>query len=65
MRLVGITSLSQAHPGLVNTRDIDHLVPEVEGKHEYAVDWRRTVTAEKRAGTGVEAKAKAKVRSLL
>ena len=27
MRLVGITDLSQVHPRLVNTRDIDHLVP--------------------------------------
>lgn len=26
MRLVGITELSQAHPGLVNTKDIDHLM---------------------------------------
>lgn len=26
MRLLGITSLSQAHPGLVNTRDLDYLV---------------------------------------
>lgn len=26
MKLVGITSLQQAHPDLVNTRDIDHLV---------------------------------------
>jgi L-lactate dehydrogenase (cytochrome) len=27
MRLVGITDLSQVHPGLVNTGDIDHLIP--------------------------------------
>ncbi|KAK4945974.1 hypothetical protein LTR10_014776 [Elasticomyces elasticus] len=27
MRMVGITSLDQAHPGLLNTCDIDHLVP--------------------------------------
>lgn len=28
MRLVGITDLSQCHPGLINTRDIEYLVPE-------------------------------------
>ena len=43
MRLVGITALDQAHPGLVNTREVDGLVPEVEGRHEYARDWRRAV----------------------
>ncbi|KAH0548654.1 hypothetical protein GP486_007803 [Trichoglossum hirsutum] len=32
MRLVGITDLSQAHPGLVNTGDIDHLVPSTLGR---------------------------------
>lgn len=35
MRLVGITDLSQVHPALVNTADIDHLVPRTEG-HPYA-----------------------------
>ena len=35
MKMVGITSLEQAHPGLVNTTDIDHLVPESDG-HPYA-----------------------------
>ena len=36
MRLVGITDLSQVHPGLVNTRDIDHLVapPSSAGEEE-------------------------------
>ena len=33
MQLVGITSLSQVHPGLVNTQDIDHLVcSKLDGK---------------------------------
>lgn len=36
MRLVGITDLSQVHPGLVNTRDIDHLVPSTGEEHGYA-----------------------------
>lgn len=35
MRLVGITDLSQVHPALVNTADIDHLVPRTQG-HPYA-----------------------------
>lgn len=35
MRLVGITDLSQVHPGLVNTADIDHLVSRTDG-HPYA-----------------------------
>lgn len=34
MQMVGITSLEQAHPGLVNTADIDHLVPKNDG-HPY------------------------------
>lgn len=34
MRLVGITDLSQVHPGLVNTLDIDHLIPST-GDHPY------------------------------
>ena len=28
MRLLGITDLSQAHPGLLNTLDVDYLVPK-------------------------------------
>lgn len=28
MRLLGITDLSQAHPGLLNTLDVDHLIPK-------------------------------------
>ena len=35
MQMVGITSLDQAHPGLLNTAELDHLVPEGEG-HPYA-----------------------------
>ncbi len=35
MALVGITSLDEAHPGLVNTNDVDYLVPTMEG-HPYA-----------------------------
>jgi L-lactate dehydrogenase (cytochrome) len=26
MKLVGITDVSQAHPGLLNTKEIDHLI---------------------------------------
>ncbi|PGH36334.1 L-lactate dehydrogenase (cytochrome) [[Emmonsia] crescens] len=35
MRLAGITSLDEAHPGLINTADIDHLVPD-SASHPYA-----------------------------
>ena len=39
MRLVGIKDLSEVHPGLVNTSDVDHLVPATPD-HPYA-KWRR------------------------
>lgn len=38
VKLVGITNIDQAHPGLVNTLDIDHLVPSTED-HPYVV-WK-------------------------
>ncbi|TKA59767.1 hypothetical protein B0A49_10873 [Cryomyces minteri] len=38
MRMIGITDLSQVHPGLVNTLDVDHLVP-TSLEHPYA-RWR-------------------------
>ncbi|ETS79752.1 hypothetical protein PFICI_09605 [Pestalotiopsis fici W106-1] len=38
MKLVGITNLSEAHPDLVNTSDVDHLVPNGAG-HPY-ITWR-------------------------
>ncbi|KAK4503846.1 hypothetical protein PRZ48_004761 [Zasmidium cellare] len=38
MKLLGITNLSQVHPGLVNTSDVDHLVPS-STEHPYA-KWR-------------------------
>lgn len=38
MRMVGITDLSQVHPGLVNTLDVDPLVPKTM-EHPYA-KWR-------------------------
>ncbi|KAL2040119.1 hypothetical protein N7G274_007022 [Stereocaulon virgatum] len=38
MRLSGITDVDQAHPGLVNTRDVDFLVERSEG-HEW-IRWR-------------------------
>lgn len=39
MQLLGVTSIEQLHPGLVNTSDIDHLVPREDG-HPYA-RWSR------------------------
>ncbi|KAK0937231.1 hypothetical protein LTR29_011249 [Friedmanniomyces endolithicus] len=38
MKLIGITNLSECHSGLVNTLDVDHLVPTTDG-HPYA-KWR-------------------------
>jgi L-lactate dehydrogenase (cytochrome) len=38
MRLVGVNNLSQVHPGLVNTLDVDHLIPSTPD-HPYA-KWR-------------------------
>ena len=38
MRMMGITNLSQVHPGLLNTRAVDHLIPDGE-VHPYA-KWR-------------------------
>ncbi|RDW73535.1 putative L-lactate dehydrogenase-1 [Coleophoma cylindrospora] len=39
MRLCGITDLSQVHPGLLNTRAVDHLIPDLSDEHPYA-KWR-------------------------
>ncbi|EGY16092.1 cytochrome b2 [Verticillium dahliae VdLs.17] len=44
MRLCGITSLDEATPALVNTRDIDHLVAPVE-QSEPGRKYRRAVVA--------------------
>jgi hypothetical protein len=38
MRMMGITDVSQVHPGLLNTRAVDHLIPDGE-EHPYA-KWR-------------------------
>jgi L-lactate dehydrogenase (cytochrome) len=38
MKLLGIKDLSEVHPGLVNTSDVDHLVPSLPD-HPYA-KWR-------------------------
>lgn len=38
MKLLGIKNLSEVHPGLVNTSDVDHLVPAT-AEHPY-VTWR-------------------------
>jgi L-lactate dehydrogenase (cytochrome) len=38
MKLIGVKDLSEVHPGLVNTSDIDHLVP-AKASHPYA-RWR-------------------------
>lgn len=38
MKLLGIKDLSEVHPGLINTGDVDHLVPDT-ADHPYA-KWR-------------------------
>jgi len=40
MKLIGAKDLSEVHPGLVNTSDVDHLVP-ANTNHPY-VRWRST-----------------------
>lgn len=40
MRNCGVRSLEEVGPELVNTGDLDHLVPGLEG-HPYVRDWRR------------------------
>ncbi|KAK3359957.1 FMN-dependent dehydrogenase [Lasiosphaeria hispida] len=42
MRMCGVTSLDELHPGLLNTRAVDHLVPSsLDEEHPYA-KWRRS-----------------------
>jgi L-lactate dehydrogenase (cytochrome) len=39
MRMMGVTDLSQVHPGMLNTRAVDHLIPDAGEDHPYA-KWR-------------------------
>lgn len=43
MKHAGITDVDQAHPGLVNTKDVDHLVENSE-EHEW-IQWRPKLKA--------------------
>lgn len=38
MRMMGVTDLSQVHPGMLNTGAVDHLIPGWD-EHPYA-KWR-------------------------
>lgn len=38
MRMIGVTDLSQVHPGMLNTRAVDYLIPDGE-EHPYAKWW--------------------------
>jgi L-lactate dehydrogenase (cytochrome) len=38
MKLIGIKDLSEVYPGLVNTADVDHLVPS--GPNHPYIKWR-------------------------
>ena len=40
MRMCGVTKLSELHPGLVNTGDIDRVVCSQLENHEW-IQWRR------------------------
>jgi L-lactate dehydrogenase (cytochrome) len=41
MKMCGVTRLDELHPGLLNTRAVDHLGPEsASEEHPYA-KWRR------------------------
>ncbi len=50
MRNCGVTSLREAGPWLVNTGDLDHLVPGEEG-HPYVKDWSRREGKREREGS--------------
>ncbi|KAI9646508.1 hypothetical protein NHQ30_004501 [Ciborinia camelliae] len=39
MRMMGVTDISQVHPGMLNTRAVDYLIPDGEEDHPYA-KWR-------------------------
>ncbi|KAK0670507.1 putative cytochrome b2, mitochondrial precursor [Cercophora samala] len=41
MKMCGVTSLDELHPGLVNTRAVDHLVPDRVGEEHPYAKWRR------------------------
>jgi len=36
MRMIGLTDVRQAHPGYLNTGDVDHLVPRHMEEHPWA-----------------------------
>ncbi|KAK1754696.1 FMN-dependent dehydrogenase-domain-containing protein [Echria macrotheca] len=41
MQMCGITSLDQVHPGFVNTRAVDHLIPDsLDHDHHPYIKWR-------------------------
>ncbi|KAK4203326.1 putative cytochrome b2, mitochondrial precursor [Triangularia verruculosa] len=41
IKMCGVTSLEELHTGLVNTRAVDHLVPERVGEEHPYAKWRR------------------------
>jgi len=43
LKMLGVTDIAQLHPGLVNTLDVDHLVPTTEG-HPYATGRPKNLT---------------------
>ncbi|KAI4146800.1 MAG: hypothetical protein LQ340_005803 [Diploschistes diacapsis] len=48
LRMLGITDINDLHPGLLNTRDIDRLVPDEDGqRHPYAGRGRNVIRSAK------------------
>ncbi|KAK4113741.1 hypothetical protein N656DRAFT_706660 [Canariomyces notabilis] len=42
MKMCGVTRLDELHPGLLNTRAVDHLIPEQLGEEHPYAKWRRS-----------------------
>ncbi|KAL2127156.1 hypothetical protein VTI74DRAFT_11245 [Chaetomium olivicolor] len=42
MKMCGVTRLDELHPGLLNTRAVDHLVPDSVGEEHPYAKWRRS-----------------------
>ncbi|KAK3378398.1 FMN-dependent dehydrogenase [Podospora didyma] len=47
MRMCGVTSLDELHPGLLNTRAVDHLIPETASEEHPYANWRRSTARSK------------------
>jgi len=41
MRMMGVTSLDECHPGMLNTRAVDHLIPNTASEEHPYAKWKR------------------------